>query len=334
MVAVSCFQERRGISGAVHVADFGFVEVGEFVFFHLGAEAEFVDEFEGVAEGVAGLEAVFDLAEDFALRVAAEAGGDLGLQRGAVPDWMGDKRSAIVAPSRLWPCRRDAVRTWIFQGNPKTFDIAGYLAASNGVITWTVARYADQILPGDIAYIWQSAGDGKEPAGVIAEGVILERPSVQADDPIAAPFWLVPNDGAATTRVRLRLNRIASKRGVLKRDWMKEDSVLKQLLIMRQAAGTTFPTTEPEARRLSQLWQKTGADWRRDEAVAALWLYEQLLGKPISTRISRMKSFFLVLLRRISHKYQIVTIESEARGWNTQRVRRMTGPCGLISTAA
>ena len=35
------------------------------------------------------------------------------------------------------------MRTWIFQGNPEVFDIEGYFAASSGLITWTVARYAD-----------------------------------------------------------------------------------------------------------------------------------------------------------------------------------------------
>jgi hypothetical protein len=26
--------------------------------------------------------------------------------------------------------------TWLFQGNPDTFDIDGYLAVSSGIITW------------------------------------------------------------------------------------------------------------------------------------------------------------------------------------------------------
>ena len=51
-------------------------------------------------------------------------------------------------------------------------------------------------------------------------------------------------------------------------------------------------------------------------------------------RISRMKSFFLVLLCRISHKYQAFMLESDVREWNTQQVNRMTGFCGSNSTAA
>ena len=68
------------------------------------------------------------------------------------------------------------MRTWIFQGNPEVFDIEGYLAASSGLVTWTVARYANQISPGDSVYIWQSKGNGSAQAGILAEGTILKLP--------------------------------------------------------------------------------------------------------------------------------------------------------------
>ena len=173
------------------------------------------------------------------------------------------------------------MRTWIFQGNPEVFDIEGYLAASSGLITWTVARYTDRIASGDTVYIWQSQGQEAGRAGILGEGTIAENPKVQEDDALSVAFWKqTPESGAM--RVKIRLNRVATKRQVLKRDWMKDDSVLRNLLIMRQAAGTNFPVEEPEAKRLGQLWRKTGTDWGRDELIAALRLYEQLRDKPIS----------------------------------------------------
>jgi hypothetical protein len=150
------------------------------------------------------------------------------------------------------------MRTWIFQGNPEVFDIAGYLAVSSGLITWTVARYAHQISPGDTVYIWQSKGQDAAQAGILAEGIIAEYPRVQNDDALSADFWRQAPEQEEALRVRVRLNRIASKKEVLKREWMKDDSVLRNLLIMRQAAGTNFPVDEPEAKRLGQLWRKTG----------------------------------------------------------------------------
>ncbi len=173
----------------------------------------------------------------------------------------------------------EEMRTWIFQGNPEVFDIEGYLAASSGLITWTVARYANQISPGDCAYIWQSGG---KDAGIVAEGTIAESPRIQRDDPLSVAFWKQAPQQDEALRVKIRLNRIASNKEVLRREWMKDDSALKDMLIMKQAAGTTFPVKDLEAKRLGQLWRKTGTDWGRDEVIAALRLYEQLRGKPIS----------------------------------------------------
>ena len=174
------------------------------------------------------------------------------------------------------------MKAWIFQGNPATFDIDGYLNASTGIITWRVVRYADQMTVGDAVYVWRSQAGEAGNAGVIAEGTIVEPPAVQADDGLAAPFWITPPESDQLMRVKIRINRIANKREMLKRDWMKDDSALQSMLILRQAAGTNFPLTDPEASRLRQLWLKTGQDWSRDEIIAAIWLYEELLGQPIS----------------------------------------------------
>lgn len=174
------------------------------------------------------------------------------------------------------------MKTWVFQGNPEVFDIDGYLAATAGLIKWRVARYVDQIEPGDTVYIWRSQGTQPSMAGVVAEGTVVEPPRVQPEDPTAEGFWKQVPEHAEMMRVKIRINRIASKREVLKREWMKDDSALKNLLILRQPAGTNYPVEEEEARRLGQLWRKTGADWARDEVLAALHLYQQLWDKPIS----------------------------------------------------
>ena len=106
------------------------------------------------------------------------------------------------------------MRTSIFQGNPEIFDIDSYMAASTGLITWSVARYADQISPGDAVYIWRSQGYDRTQAGVVAEGTIVEQPRVQKDDPISSDFWKRVTEQDERMRVKIRLNRIASKREV------------------------------------------------------------------------------------------------------------------------
>jgi len=72
------------------------------------------------------------------------------------------------------------MKTWIFQGNPDVFDIDSYLAATAGLITWRVARYAEQIEPGDTVYIWRSQGDQPQMAGIVAEGTVVEPPRVHS----------------------------------------------------------------------------------------------------------------------------------------------------------
>lgn len=171
------------------------------------------------------------------------------------------------------------MKTWIFQGTPDTFDIGGYLAASAGLIRWQVNRYSDQISVGDSVFIWRSG----EEAGVVAEGTAVDVPRIQREDELSFDFWTqIPSAEEEKMRVNIRLNKIARQREILKRDWFKDDSILKNLLIMRQAAGTNFPVEPLEAQRLHQVWRKTGTDWGRDEVVAALYLYGELGNGPIS----------------------------------------------------
>jgi len=52
----------------------------------------------------------------------------------------------------------------------------------------------------------------------------------------------------------------------------------------------------------------------------------------VLSRNSRMSADFLVQEGRICNKYQRVIVNEGARRWNTQRVTRMMGLCGSIST--
>ncbi|HUX30423.1 MAG TPA: hypothetical protein VMV78_07310 [Thiobacillus sp.] len=68
----SADQRARGVvlaavaPGVAHVLDLGFVQVGKLMFFGLRAEAQFIDVVDDLAQVVAAVDLVFDLAEDFA----------------------------------------------------------------------------------------------------------------------------------------------------------------------------------------------------------------------------------------------------------------------------
>jgi len=142
------------------------------------------------------------------------------------------------------------MRTWVFQGNPERFDIESYLTASPKRIAWRVARYADEMSVGDQVFIWRSQGAEKENAGIMAEAEIASPVRRMFDDPVARPFWRDPKEASIeTNRVWLDIRRVANKRQMLKRDWLKEEPALRGMLILQQAAGTNFPVTRSEQKR-------------------------------------------------------------------------------------
>jgi EVE domain len=175
------------------------------------------------------------------------------------------------------------LNTWIFQGNPKRFDIDGYLNQAIEEIRWTVAQHSNEIAVGDTVFIWKAQGGDRDNSGIVAECQVLDKPRRQDDDPASLRFWKNEEDPTtAKVRVQLKLLRVATKREVLKRDWLQQDRILQTLLILRRPVGTNFPVENVEAQRLRVLWSKVGQDWPRDEVVAALCLYASLWNKPIS----------------------------------------------------
>lgn len=174
------------------------------------------------------------------------------------------------------------MRHWIFQGNPDHFRIDDYLPSRTEVL-WSVRQthFADQMQPGDEVFIWRSAGsDSSQPAGVVAQGHVLEIPRVQSDD--WPDGWIV-EPPADELRVRLRvIHRAEHKKQVVKREWMKEDPVLRDLRILKKPSQTNYQITSREAQRLSLLIRNTGRDWTREESIAALWIYNLLGAGPVS----------------------------------------------------
>lgn len=174
------------------------------------------------------------------------------------------------------------MRAWIFQGNPDVFDLDTYVQPEREIL-WTVRQkqYASQIEIGDRVYLWRSQGSGKDESGVFASAVITERAMARAEDPVAVPLWRNGQTGTAL-RVAMRVEKVANKKQLLRRAWLKDEPQLKDLRVLRMAANTNFLVDDSHVARLEQLWRTTGTRWTRDDCVAALWAYEQTRGKSIS----------------------------------------------------
>jgi hypothetical protein len=171
---------------------------------------------------------------------------------------------------------------WIFQCDPDRFDIDGFLSTATKPFTWLVTRYKKEIRPGDIVYMWKSG----EQSGVVAEAEIIGDVEPRTGDPDSVPFWREASEAATVAdRALLQVRRVAGSKQVLRRDWFREDPALREMLIMRQPAGTNFPLKPEEAARLALMWSRVGLDWTRDESIAGLWAYMRTLGGEVSKKI-------------------------------------------------
>lgn len=140
----------------------------------------------------------------------------------------------------------------------------------------------------------------RDNAGIVAECQALEKPRLQEDDLASLKFWKDQEAAKPEVRVRLKLLRVATKRAVLKRDWLRDDSALQNLLILKRPTGTNFHVRVLEADRLKVLWSKIGQDWSHDEVVAALRLYAKLWNQPISKAIGSPVEMMAQQIGRVS----------------------------------
>ncbi len=142
--------------------------------------------------------------------------------------------------------------TWIFQGNPYRFDIEAYLGSRPVQFVWLVTRYAEEMRVGDRVFLYRVGGDKPSRAGIIAEAEIVGLPELRAEQPDAVSFWrgtTAAEAGELRQRALLRLIRSASSREILRRDWLLEDPILKELPNLKMAAGTNYPVKEEQATR-------------------------------------------------------------------------------------
>lgn len=199
------------------------------------------------------------------------------------------------------------MKTWIFQANPDTFDISGYLAQNREVL-WTVrqARLAPEMRIGDRVFFWRASGRGKDDSGIIAAAHLTSEPTVQSPDQGSIPFWRGEYD-FQELRVRLCVERVANNKETIRREWLQNDPILSDLRILRLAAETNFEIAPPHTIRLEALWRNTGRDWNRTETLAGLWAYHHTFGCPVSiTSDSPVAEVALAIGRAVQGVYNKV----------------------------
>lgn len=144
--------------------------------------------------------------------------------------------------------RTNLMRTmaaWIFQANPKAYDIDAAVDALSE-IWWRAPQYTAELRPGDPVAIWKSGKD----AGVVAVGRIASEPRVVPMSPDEQRFITAESeDDNDSTRVLIRLERCEA----VSKDIVGALPELAEHQIIRAPMGTVFSLDELQWTALSRL---------------------------------------------------------------------------------
>jgi len=130
---------------------------------------------------------------------------------------------------------------WIFQGNPKYYDIFNAINDLD-VITWSVKQYQNQIKKGDRAYIWVSGPEG----GIAASGIIKCDPEIRENgdpDPYDI-FGKVNTDEVPVVDIELT-NKLTDS--IIKKEDLLKDERLKNINIFSFYNATNYKLTVEQA---------------------------------------------------------------------------------------
>jgi hypothetical protein len=131
----------------------------------------------------------------------------------------------------------DDPSAWIFQGNPKYYDVDGAVRDLD-MITWQVNQSPKQIKQGHKVYIWRSGSDG----GIIAQGTVLCNPEMR--EPDSTDKY---NRGEAMKTESYRAVDVKIEhrfKNLIPRNLLLADERTKQLGVLRFPGATNFHVTK------------------------------------------------------------------------------------------
>jgi hypothetical protein len=146
--------------------------------------------------------------------------------------------------------QKTPTRTWIFQANPKLYNLEKALTKLREH-TWLVRQHQNDIHEGDVVYLW-IAGKG---SGIIARATVNSAPQDAPADSAEEEFTIDPEKfGGIQPRVRLTIDRVLTK--PVARDELSNHPILKELSIINFPQATNFSVTPDQARALGELFTR------------------------------------------------------------------------------
>jgi hypothetical protein len=153
---------------------------------------------------------------------------------------------AFVRERILGSVGTTTARTWIFQANPKSYDVRGAVKALK-YEAWSVNDHRDKIGPGDRVYLWESGSEG----GIVAVAEVLDRPSLRPPAEPSKPFVRDARFEVEHLQVGLEIRQVLEP--LLPRATLRNHPNLQSLSILRFAQATNFPVTPAEAAVIDEL---------------------------------------------------------------------------------
>lgn len=127
--------------------------------------------------------------------------------------------------------------TWIFQGNPKFYDVIRAVNALDQ-LRWAVNQYKKQIKKDDKVYIWVSGPEG----GIVAAGTILNDPETKQPD-YADPYFLKRLGNNPYLAVDIQLEKKFTD-NIIPRSLLRADERTKRLDVLTFPNASNFKVTK------------------------------------------------------------------------------------------
>lgn len=138
---------------------------------------------------------------------------------------------------------------WLFQGNPKYYRVLEAIKELEA-IPWLVTRYANNIAPGDGVIIWLSGSQG----GIYATAEVVEQAQFLTEIP-DKKYWVDSTRALGKQQAIIRFTNKFVESPLLKNQ-LQEDSVLKNLLVLRAPNSTNFKVSLEEWEQVQKLIQE------------------------------------------------------------------------------
>lgn len=152
------------------------------------------------------------------------------------------------------------MNTWIFQGNPRVFDIENY-AKNHKYIWWSLRQeyYFEKVQIGDVVFLWRLDGGQRGTGGILAKARVVGLPQERADDESAKDYWRTDDWANPYLAVKLEVFEVRLNEGFINMLSLIEHPVLKDLLILRLRQQTNYLLPPEHANELQKLWNSSNS---------------------------------------------------------------------------